>query len=272
MNAELHPFDAAVALQPQADGCFAGATHPAWANMVGPFGGITAAQALSAVLAHPQRIGEPVAMTVNFAAAVADGPFTLLARPARTNRSTQHWTVEMQQGGEAVLTGTVMTAVRRQTWSSAQDTPMPDVPPAETLAPPPGRGRVEWIQRYDMRFVEGGYPKAWDSHDSGGSRTRLWMRDTPPRPLDFASLAALCDVFFPRIWLRRASFVPLGTVTMTVYFHADSALLAATGTGWVLGQARAQAFHNGYFDHSAQLWNEAGQLLATTQQVVYYKE
>jgi hypothetical protein len=38
-----------------------------------------------------------------------------------------------------------------------------------------------------------------------------------------------------------------------------------------MGQARAQAFRNGYFDHTAQLWNEAGALLATTQQLVYYK-
>jgi len=38
-----------------------------------------------------------------------------------------------------------------------------------------------------------------------------------------------------------------------------------------LAQARAQAFRNGYFDHTAQLWNEAGVLLATTHQVVYYK-
>jgi acyl-CoA thioesterase len=38
-----------------------------------------------------------------------------------------------------------------------------------------------------------------------------------------------------------------------------------------LGQVRAQAFRNGYFDHTAQLWSEAGVLLATTQQLVYYK-
>ena len=84
-------FDRAVALAPQPDGSFLGHTSPAYANMVGPFGGITAAQALNAVLQHPQRLGDPVAFTVNFCAAMADGPFTALARPVRTNRSTQHW-------------------------------------------------------------------------------------------------------------------------------------------------------------------------------------
>jgi hypothetical protein len=60
-------------------------------------------------------------------------------------------------------------------------------------------------------------------------------------------------------------------VTMTIYFHADSSQLAASAMGYLMGQAKAQAFRNGYFDHTAQLWNEAGVLLATTQQLVYYK-
>jgi hypothetical protein len=42
--------------------------------------------------------------------------------------------------------------------------------------------------------------------------------------------------------------------------------------GLLLGQARAQSFFNGFFDQSAELWNEAGDLLATTHQIVYFKE
>jgi len=40
----------------------------------------------------------------------------------------------------------------------------------------------------------------------------------------------------------------------------------------VLGQADAQAFRNGFFDQSAQIWDREGQLLATSHQTVYYKE
>ncbi len=267
----IHPFDAAISLAPQGEGAWLGHTSPAYANMIGPFGGITAAQALNAVLQHPQRLGEPVAFTVNFAAALADGPFTALARPARTNRSTQHWVVEMRQAEQAVVTATAVTALRRETWG-ATETPMPAVPRPGDVPPPDRRGRVEWLNRYDMRFIDGGFPQAWDGADAQDSRTQLWMRDNPPRPLDFASLAALSDVFFPRIWRRRAKLTPLGTVSMTVYFHCSQAQLQATGAGYLLGQAQAQAFRDGYFDQTAQLWNEAGELLATTHQVVYYRE
>lgn len=265
------PFDQAIALQPQADGTFLGHTSAAYANMVGPFGGVTAAQALSAVLQHPQRLGDPIALTINFAAALADGPFTVIARPARTNRSTQHWVLEVQQQGEAVLTGTAFFGLRRETWSADEHT-MPQVPAPAAVAQAHGPARVEWVKRYEMRFVEGAIPTEWDGKDQGISRTRMWLRDSPLRPLDFASLTALADVFFPRVWRRRPVLVPIGTVSMTVYFHADQAQLAATGSGYLLGQSQAQAFRNGFFDQTAQLWNEAGELLVTTHQVVYYKE
>ena len=149
---------------------------------------------------------------------------------------------------------------------------MPEVLRPQDVPARDGPRLVEWIARYDMRFVAGTLPLAWDGNESKGSRTCLWVRDNPPRPLDFASLTALSDVFFPRVFLRRAKPVPIGTVSMTIYFHAGQAQLQATGTGYLLAQAQAQAFHNGYFDQTAQLWNEAGELLVTTHQVVYYKE
>jgi acyl-CoA thioesterase len=267
----MHSFDAAIALAPHGEGAWQGHTSAAYANMIGPFGGVTAAQALNAVLRHRERLGEPIAFTVNFAAALADGSFIVLARPARTNRSTQHWIVEMRQGERTVLTATAVTALRRDTWGATEMT-MPHVPGAQEVPPPTRRARVEWINRYDMRFIHGGLPPAWDGAEGHNSRTQLWVRDNPPRPLDFASLTATADVFFPRIWRRRATMTPIGTVSMTLYFHAGEAQLQATGAGYLLGQAEAQAFRNGFFDQTAQLWNEAGDLLATSHQVVYYKE
>jgi len=275
MTHATHPFDDALALDPGVPDHFSGRTTPGYWNMVGPYGGITAATLLQAVLRHPLLLGEPLSLTVNYAAAVAEGPFTVQATPVRTNRSTQHWMVTVQQanaGGEQMVTttATVVTAARRETWG-VSDQPMPAVPaPAQCQRTPP-MFRVEWLNRYEMRPITGELPTQWD--DSGHtSLTQLWLRDAPERALDFAALAAMCDVFYPRVWLRRARHVPAGTVSITVYFHAGSALLAQTGDGYLLAQARAQEFRNGFFDQSAQLWNQAGSLLATSHQIVYYKE
>lgn len=275
-SAAAHPFDQAVTLARQADGGFQGQPHPAYANMVGPFGGMTAAQMLQAVMLHPDRLGEPVALTVNFAAGLLDAPFVIQARPARTNRSTQHWTLALTQrdagGAEAtIITATALTAARRSTWS-ATDAPMPaNLPRPQDIARPGGQAPLPWLERYDMRPVAGPMPTQWDGAEAD-SQSQIWVRDEPPRALDFASLTALADMFFPRVWRRRAVRTPIGTVSMTVYYHASAAELAATGTGYLLGRARAQSFFNGFFDQSAELWNEAGHLLATTHQIVYFKE
>ena len=180
-----------------------------------------------------------------------------------------HWQIQLSQAGEVVITATAVTATRRSTFSS-NESPMPAVAAAHSLqrAQPP---KLPWTQRYDMRSITGHLPAVWDNAE-GDTLTQMWVRDVQERSIDFASLTALADSFFPRVYLRRKTFVPIGTVSMTVYFHADAAELTALGNGYVLGQAKAQCFFNGFFDQTAQLWSEAGTLLATTHQVVYFKE
>ena len=277
MSTDNHPLDRAVALvATDVPGQYQGQASQDYWNMVGPYGGITAAALVQAMQQHPQCLGDPVSLTVNYAAAVGAGAFVIDANPVRTNRSTQHWMLTVKQADEhgqlqVVTTATAVTALRRQTWSTS-DAPMPRVPPsAEAMRVPPLDDAVEWLNRYEMRFVDGILPMTEDGaeHDS---RSLLWVRDNPPRPLDFVALAAVSDVFFPRIWLRRAKHVPAGTVSITVYFHAGREELAAAGDGLLLAQARGQEFRNGFFDQSAQLWSESGVMLATSHQIVYYKE
>ena len=264
-----------MALQPREPGVYTGRTTQAYWNRVGPFGGITAAAVLEAVLKHPQLLGDPISLTVNFAGAVTEGEFTIRANPVRTNRSTQHWMLTLEQpgpDGEMVVatTATVMTALRRETWG-VSDVKMPVAPGPENFERAEPIFRAQWLSAYDMRPVSGNFPSVWD--DSGDtSLSQLWVRDVPERPLDFVSLAAASDLFFPRIWLRRARRVPIGTVSITTYFHANREQLAQTGSGFLFAQASAQEFRNGFFDQTAQLWNADGLMLATSSQIVYYKE
>jgi hypothetical protein len=264
-----HAFDAAIALSPTGDDTYGGQTHPAYGNMVGPFGGTIGATLLNAIMCHPQRLGEPVSLTVHYAAPIADGGFVVHARRMRTSRSTQHWLVELVQGDETAAFATAVTANRRDTWG-ATDVAFPAAPPADSIARAQPIERAAWTACYDMRFIEGG-PGATDGGDNT-SQSQLWIRDQPPRPLDYLSLAAICDAFFPRIFVRRPKWVPIGTVALTTYFHADPAELGDVGANPVLGVARGLHFGKGFFDQSAEVWSAAGILLATSHQVVYYKE
>jgi len=267
-----HPFDEAIALAPCGDGVFEGRTHAGYGNMVGPFGGITASTLLHAAWLHPQRQGEPLALTVNFAGPVVDGPFRVGARALRTNRSTQHWQLELLQNDAPAASASAVFGLRRDTWGDTEIVP----PPADPGTPVPVKGlspRVAWPQRYEMHFVKGGWPDfAQPQEEPADSHSELWIRDQPPRPLDHLALAAICDAFYPRIFRRRQRFTPAGTVTLSTYFHAGAAALAAQGTRAVLGRARAQHFGGGYFDQTAEIWGDDRRLLAVSHQMVYFKD
>jgi hypothetical protein len=266
-----HSFDAAIALLPCGDGELEGTTHPGYANMVGPYGGLTASVLLNAAWLHPQRLGEPLALTVNFAGPVADGAFRIHARPLRTNRSTQHWHIEQRQGDAVCTSASAVFGTRRTTWA-ATEARMPDVPAAARIEPRLPNATLVWLERYEMRVVHGPMPDFGRDGAQADSGTTLWIRDNPPRPLDALSLAAICDNFYPRVFRRRARFGPAGTVSITTYFHADAATLAAQGDRPVLGQALGQHFGGGYFDQTALVWGDGGRLLASSHQLVYFKD
>ncbi|WP_072806459.1 acyl-CoA thioesterase [Rhodococcoides yunnanense] len=262
-----HPFDDALELERLSAGSYVGRTSAAYNNMVGPFGGLTAATLVRAVQLHPERLGDPISLTINFAGPVAEGEFEVVARPVRTNRSNQHWYLELSQNGEIVTTATALFGTRRRTWDDDEASP-PAVPSPTDLDAGGFPEFIAWARNYDMRFASGQLSET----ESPNSATALWIRDTPPRPLDFASLTSMCDAFYPRVFQRRGKYVPAGTVTMTIHYFATADDLATQSEDFLLGTAQARRFHRGYFDQSAELWGTDGVLLATSHQVVYYKD
>src|ERR1700710_1501788 len=98
-----HLFDEATQVV-AGDSRWQGRTSDDYWAFAGPFGGVTAATILRGLMDHPQRAGDPLALTVNFCAPIAQGAFDLDLRLVKANRSSQHWSVEMTQGGAVVAT------------------------------------------------------------------------------------------------------------------------------------------------------------------------
>jgi acyl-CoA thioesterase len=263
-----HLFDEATKVT-AGDSRWQGRTSPDYWAFVGPFGGATAATILRALIDHPQRSGDPVAMTVNFCAPVAEGAFDLDVRLVKANRSSQHWCVELTQGGGDVATlATAVFAERRPSWSH-QPAPYPTATPYEETLPYP-KIAVPWVKQYDFRFIEG-EPRMGKAAAAPETYSKLWMADSVPRKVDALSLVAMSDAFFARIFHAKRELVPFGTVSLTTYFHADAADLAAEDVTRVLGVADAKVFHKSYGDQNGELWSPGGRLLATTTQIAYFK-
>jgi acyl-CoA thioesterase len=212
-----------------------------------------------------------LALTVNFCAPIAQGDFDLDVRLVKANRSSQHWCVELTQGGGEVATlATAVFAERRPSWSH-QQAAFPKAPLFEQIQPFP-EIKATWANQYDFRFVDG-------NPDFNGAKkgmpasaySRLWIGDRVPRKIDLLSLMSMSDAFFARIFHATGELVPFGTVSLTTYFHVSADDLAAEEISRLLAVADAKIFHKSYGDQNGELWSPNGRLLATTTQIGYFK-
>ncbi len=270
-----HPFDKASALTSVDQNRLSGHTSPVYANLVGPFGGITSASLMRAVLEDDRRVGDPISMTVNFCAAVADGPYVITRKCARAGKYIQHWSLELVQGDRTCATATLVLA-RRLADFSHQPVPAPDVPAPEECAayvPPKNIAYSNWINTYEYRYIEGSPPYGKPPKpELQPAISALWVKDVPDRPLDYLSLMALSDCFLIRLFHVRGTLVPMGTVTLTTHFIGSMDEIAEQGSAHLLGIADATRFHGNFHDQSMQLFSRTGKLLATGSQVVWFKE
>jgi acyl-CoA thioesterase len=257
-------LDAALALESDEGGrwlAHADADHESISAM---FGGWTAAVLLRAVVASTEGDAQPSALTVNFLRPVPVGGDVVIS-PERLGggRSLEHWRADLRaaDADDLLVTALVVLTNRRDTDAHAQ-LEMPDAPAPEGLerihAPGP-QG-----QQTEIRQVSG----EWGSGDTRG---RLWARDANCRPLDHLQLAYLADQYAPRSFFWGEGMRPSATITLSVYFHATADELAAVGTDYVLNDATGTRGVQSTSGQSARLWSRDGVLLATTEQLCWYR-
>jgi acyl-CoA thioesterase len=242
--------------------------------MIGPFGGWIAAALLRPVVDHPERLGEPISITIDFVAAIRAGRYDVRVELLRRNRSTSFWfarLVQDQDGDEVhCASATVVLAVRRATKAFAIAA-APEAAAPETLRPLDARSmRAKWMEQYDMRFVSG-VPFTSNASVDASDHTIAWVRDRVATRIDFCTLVAMSDCAFPQIFHRITSPIPISTVSMTVRFHATSRDLAALENDFILYDATMRVAYEGFFDETSSIYSRAGTMIATMEQIVWYK-
>jgi len=260
--------DESTALRDASDRVSAGHTDPSYWNFNGPFGGWIASVLLQHVLDDPRRKGDPISTSTTFAGPIEPGPFTIHVRRLRANRSTDFWWAELRQeqnGAEAVCAYATVGLAQRRSTPSFLEQPMPAARPPEDV---PERERplpLRWFEHFELRIAEGDPFRGKSS-----ARSLAWARKKNAA-LDFAGLTEICDTAIPRIFFHTKGPVPIATVTMNVFYHASESELREVGNDFVLCEANWRIMHDGYFDEQQLVWNRAGQLLATTEQIVWFR-
>ena len=259
-------LDQSLKLERSGEDLYASQTDDRFWNMIGPFGGWMAALMLKAALADNDPAFEPVAMTVDFLKAPPRGALVLRRRCDRAGRTTAFWRVDLETPDGRLCARSLVTLGPHRSTLAFSTRRMPEVKPAEEA----GDGSrtfipVEWARLYDCRIIKGRMGESkQDAH------SLEWIREADRRPLDYLSLAAICDSPFPRLFIATGTASSISTVTMTTYFHVSLSELAGVGDDYVLCDSGCERSHGGFYDQHSRIFEKHGSLLATSHQMVWY--
>jgi len=268
----MHLFDEAIDLKRVREGddfvVFSATAHPAFTNIIGPFGGWTAAILAQAMIASAKQGMELVSITTDFLAGVEEGPVEIETRCDRAGKNTEFWSARLT-GNQGEVLGARATGIlsRRRDTIGWTEGVFPDAPDPEDCT----RFEVPmaWTNTLEIRHANNHpFKLEQPSEDMSSS---AWVRIDPIRPLDAAALVALADTPTPRLFFALGKPDVISTVSMTVYLHASKEDFAQTGDDYLLVDTDGARGHRGFYDQHARMWNREGNLLATTQQIVWYK-
>lgn len=259
-------FDDALALRSTEEGLWLGFADPRYEALTGMHGGWTAAVLLRAVTLAADRLYTPSALTINYIQKVEPGKDVFIrVRCIGGSRSIQHWQAEILEAaaGPILAHAIVVLTARRETDGHTEPS-MPDVPAPETLEdffPPFPGGKIA------LKRLVHGYPPFARSDTASVE----WVREFTGRRLDHVQLAFLSDLYPPRPFFWGAAPRPYATLSLSVYFYATPAEIEAIGADFILNEAIGTRGGHSISGQQARLWSRDGKLLATTEQLGWFR-
>ena len=261
----------AMALTPVGPHRWTTTAGPEWSNPGGGlWGGYAIGMCVRVLEAEPDAIGEALSLTLTYASALPAGPLEVRTRRLRQGGSIGVWEVEIHPtGSEQVGVHGIVTMARRPQTPPFAFAVMPEAPDPESLPSPviPGMATQHYgASVLDRRTLEGFPPTPGDS-----SRSLAWVRSRAG-PLDKAILGMITDNSAPRAMYALGPRVMTTTLSLTAYLHATTEELAAIGESFILVECEGRVGGGGASDERSSYWRRDGKLLATSEQLAWYRE
>jgi acyl-Coa thioesterase superfamily protein/acyl-CoA thioesterase superfamily protein len=241
-----------------------------WSNPGGGlWGGYAIGLAVRVVEAEPEAVGEALSLTLTYAAALPSGPLDIRSRRLRQGGSVGVWEVEVlpaksdQVGVHAIVTMAKRPSTPSFVFASMPDAPAPESVPSLEI---PGEPRRYGAAAFERRAFEGFPPAPGDS-----SRSLCWVRSRN-RPMDKALLGMVTDHSPPRAMYALGRSVMTTTLCLTAYLHATKEEIAEVGEDFILVECEGRVGNAGASDERSSYWSRSGKLLATSEQLAWYRE
>ena len=266
----MNATESAIALAHVAPGRWSTQAGEEWSNPGGGlWGGYAIGLAIRVVEAEPDAIGEPLSLTLAYAAALPSGALDIRTRRLRQGGSVGVWEVEvLPAGSETVGVHAIVTMAKRPKTPAFVFATMPDAPAPEDVPSLdiPGEPRRYGAGAFERRAFEGFPPAPGDS-----SRSLCWVRSRN-RPMDKTLLGMVTDHSPPRAMYALGRSVMTTTLSLTAYLHVTAEELAAVGQDFILVECEGRVGNAGASDERSSYWSRGGKLLATSEQLAWYRE
>ncbi|MET9403507.1 thioesterase family protein [Kitasatospora sp. NPDC002965] len=266
-------FDQGIALTPHPDesGRYDGELGAGWQIGGGVNGGLLLAVAGHALaLEHGSRPesadhADPVSISGYYLSASTPGPATVRTEVIRTGRSLSTGTASLSQDGverlRVIATHGDLAAIEGEVRTSARPPQLP--PPDQCVgvehAPKELIAQAALLERFDMRLDPSTIGWAL-GQPSGEGRIQGWFRLADGREPDPLLLLLVADALPPVTFdLGMPGWAP--TVELTVHLRAKPV------PGWLRVVHATRNLAGGYFEEDAEVWDEAGRLVAQSRQL-----
>jgi acyl-CoA thioesterase len=261
----------ALPLTPVAPGRWTTFAGPEWSNPGGGlWGGYAIGLCVRVLEAEPEALGEPLSLTLTYIAPVPAGALDIRSRRLRQGGSIGAWEVELlQSGSEQVGVHAIVTMARRPQTPPFAFATMPDAPPPESLPAPPVPS--EAMRHYGASALERRTLDGFPPQPGGDSRSLAWVRSRRG-PLDKAVLGMITDNSAPRAMYALGPTIMTTTLSLTAYLHATAEELAEVGDDYILVECEGRVGGGGASDERSSYWRRDGKLLATSEQLAWYRE
>ncbi|HVN00774.1 MAG TPA: thioesterase family protein [Caulobacteraceae bacterium] len=261
----------AMPLTSQGPGRWTTIAGPEWSNPGGGlWGGYAIGLAIQVLEAEPEAVGEALSLTLTYAAGLPAGALDVRTRRLRQGGSVGVWEVELlAAGSDQVGVHAIVTMARRPRTPEFAFATMPDAPDPESLPSPEvpaGAAHHYGAASFERRTLEGFPPTPGDS-----SRSLAWVRSRRG-PFDKALLGMVTDNSAPRAMYALGPRVMTTTLSLTAYLHATAEDIAEVGDDFILVECEGRVGGGGASDERSSYWRRDGKLLATSEQLAWYRE
>lgn len=245
-------------------GQFEASIASSWLQGRATFGGLVAALAAEAM---QQALGEesPLrSLQLLFSGPIAAGPVSINTQVLRQGKNVTSMRADLSQEQQIGCSAMACFGKSRQSMLAVEAGPRPSVAAADSLNPFPYMAGVtpEFLQHFEVRLAEGGYPFSNSQYLSHG----IWARFKESGAASNPHLIALADIPPPIPLAMLTEPANSSSLTWSLEFLRDD--WRANMEDWWYVKTQLAHCGDGYAQQQYTVWAPDGQPIALGRQVM----